>query len=106
MDSQVSLSKGLGLVTTWLVVVVLIVFLPRVAQAVDATGRIGGTVTDSTGATVPDAAVRVTNQTTGAARSMKTDASGEFNFELLPIGLYSLRVEKPGFKVFVVNDIT
>jgi hypothetical protein len=37
---------------------------------------------------------------------MKTDASGDFNFELLPIGLYSVKVERLGFKVFIVKGIT
>ena len=106
MGSQVSLSKRLGIFTTWLLVAVLIGVLPRVAQAQNATGRIVGTVADSTGAVVPDATVTVTNQTTGASRSMKTDASGDFNFELLPIGLYSVKVERLGFKVFIVKGIT
>jgi hypothetical protein len=37
---------------------------------------------------------------------VQTDASGNYSFELLPIGQYSLKIEKPGFKTFVQNDIT
>ena len=113
MDSQVNSSKrpgrnrrGPSLFTRWLLVAVLIGSLPRMAQAVNDTGRIIGTVTDASGAIVPDAAVTITNQATGAFRRMQTDVSGNFNFELLPIGVYSVKVEKAGFKALVQNDIT
>ena len=97
---------GSGLFAKWLLIAVLIASLPKLAEAVNATGRILGTVTDATGATVPDAAVTITNLATGALRHMQTDSSGNFNFELLPIGVYSLKVEKTGFKTLVQNDIT
>jgi hypothetical protein len=106
MKGQTSLLKRLGIFVTSLVVAVLIGFFPKTAQAVNATGRIVGTVSDSSGAIVPDAAITLTNQTTGASRRMQSDASGGFNFELLPIGLYSLRVERSGFKSFSENGIT
>lgn len=108
MDSQVSSSKrpGHGLFAMGLLVAVLIGSLPRTVQAVNDTGRIIGAVTDASGAVVPDAIVTVTNQATGASRQMHADANGNFNFELLPIGQYSVKVEKPGFKTFVESDIT
>ena len=105
MKRQVNLSGGLSLLITFLFAVVLL-FIPRVVQAISATGKILGTVTDASGAIVPDASILLTNQTTGASRSVKTGASGDFDFELLPIGLYTVKVEKAGFKVFVVNSIT
>lgn len=108
MNSQVSCSKrlGPGLFTRWVLVAVLIGSLPRMTRAVNDTGKIIGTVTDASGAIVPDAVVTVINQATGAFRRMQSDASGDFNFELLPIGQYSVKVEKPGFKTFVERDIT
>lgn len=106
MERQAGLLKRLGISAFSLLFAALLGFFPRTGQAVNATGRIVGTVTDSTGAVVPGAAVTVMSQTTGASRRMQTDANGDYNFELLPIGLYSVRVEKSGFKTFSENGIT
>ena len=50
--------------------------------------------------------MRITNQATGAVRRMQTDSSGNFNFALLPIGVYSVKVEKTGFRTLIQNEIT
>jgi hypothetical protein len=61
------------------------------------TGSIRGTVTDPTGAIIPDASVTVTNTQTAQSRSTQTTSSGVFVFPDLPIGSYALEVSKPGF---------
>ena len=48
----------------------------RVAPAQSATATISGTVTDASGAAVPDAAVQVRNIGTGTTQSVKSDAQG------------------------------
>jgi hypothetical protein len=62
------------------------------------TGAIFGTVTDSTGAVIPGATVVVTNQATGVARTLSTDASGFYSAESLVSGLYTVTVSQPGFQ--------
>ena len=58
-----------------------------------ATGAISGTVNDVTGAAVAGAQVQIINQDTGAvARTLKTDASGEFTAPLLPVATYTVKV--------------
>ena len=61
-------------------------------------GRISGAVVDSTGAVVPDAAVTVTNIATNAARTATTDESGFYTVTNLPVGNYTISVERQGFK--------
>ena len=61
------------------------------------TGSIRGTVSDSTGAVIPEASVTVTNTQTAQKRSTQTTSSGVFAFPDLPIGPYELQVSKPGF---------
>jgi hypothetical protein len=61
-------------------------------------GRISGTVIDSTGAVVPDAVVTVTNGATNAARTGTTDESGFYTVTNLPVGTYTVTVERQGFK--------
>jgi outer membrane receptor protein involved in Fe transport len=64
------------------------------------TATFYGTVTDPTGAVIPSATVTLANEETGASISKVTDASGEFVFDFLHIGTYTLRIESQGFKRF------
>lgn len=69
------------------------------------TGSIRGTVRDPSGALISNAQVTVVNQATNETRSFVTDASGSFQFLLLPVGDYTLKVEHPGFKTSVLKNI-
>ena len=57
-----------------------------------------GTVLDPSNAVVPNAAVTLTDQETGAVRASNTDNSGTFRFLNLTPGEYSLSVTVTGFK--------
>src|SRR6184192_3719410 len=61
------------------------------------TGKITGTITDSSGAAVPNAAVSVKSTALLAPRSTHTEADGSYLFDLLPPGTYELTVTAPGF---------
>ncbi len=61
------------------------------------TGTISGTVTDPTGAVIPQAAVTVTNTSTGVVSSTTANASGHYAFLSLPPGTYNLSAVKTGF---------
>jgi hypothetical protein len=75
------------------------------ASAQTNTGRIEGTVQDSTGAVVPNAKVVVTHLATKTRTEITTNLSGAFVANALQLGTYSLTVEAPGFRKTVVNDI-
>jgi hypothetical protein len=60
------------------------------------TGVIRGTVADTSGARIPQAAVTVTNAGTGVARSSTADAEGNFAAQLLPPGDYIVTATAPG----------
>jgi outer membrane receptor protein involved in Fe transport len=66
-------------------------------------GTILGTVTDSSGATVSGAKVTVKNTDTGLTREVTTGDDGSYAVPELPIGNYSITVEKNGFKSGVVT---
>ena len=68
------------------------------AVAQDIFGRIAGTVTDTSGATVPDAKVAIVNEATQIARDATTDEHGYFVADQLPVGTYTVVAEKSGFK--------
>ena len=61
-------------------------------RAQEITGAISGTMTDPSGAAVPNASVTATDVLTGVAWPTKTNSAGVYGFPRLPIGRYSLRV--------------
>jgi outer membrane receptor protein involved in Fe transport len=73
--------------------------------AQEITGNISGTVTDTSGAAVPDAKVDLSNIATGATRSTTTTSAGIFFFTSLPVGDYNITVLKDGFKKAEINTI-
>src|SRR4051812_16100928 len=64
-----------------------------------------GTVTDSSGAVVPDAKVTLLRIETGERRVGATDESGNYSFPLIEQGDYTVSVEKQGFKTQVRTEI-
>ncbi len=72
--------------------------VPMCLLSQEITGTISGTVTDSSGAVIPNASVTVTNLNTKAARNTTTTSAGVFFFTSLPIGDYELKVTKEGFR--------
>src|SRR4051794_31434634 len=85
-------------------VIVPLLFV-NLVQAQESRGTILGRVTDSTGATVPDAEVKVTNVATGLAVSAKTNESGNYSLPFLVAGFYNVTAETTGFKKFVRENV-
>src|SRR5579872_827193 len=69
------------------------------------TGTFLGTVTDSSGAAVPGAAVHVVRTDQPLIREALTDAGGNFRIEQEPVGLYRFEFEKTGFEKVVRSGI-
>ncbi|HEY3579042.1 MAG TPA: ankyrin repeat domain-containing protein [Pyrinomonadaceae bacterium] len=70
------------------------------------TGALRGQVVDSQEATIASASVSLTQAETSEKRSTTTNDNGEFSFEGLEPGTYTLQVEAPGFVKSQVTDIT
>jgi hypothetical protein len=68
-------------------------------------GTILGTVTDSSGAAIAGAAVAVKNLNTGLSRTVTTSEDGTYSVPELPIGTYTVTVEKAGFKRGAVTGL-
>src|SRR5580658_7782232 len=66
---------------------------------------ITGTVTDSTGAVLPDVQVTVTNQATALSHTETTNGSGNYDAESLAPGDYTVSTSKAGFKSESIKDI-
>jgi hypothetical protein len=68
-------------------------------------GSITGTVTDKSGAVVPNAAITLTNQDTGEKRNTQSNTDGVYNFPDIIPGSYTVSASSSGFAVFRVRDI-
>src|ERR687893_1429408 len=71
------------------------------ALAQGTASRVTGTVVDPSGAVIPDATVTLTNEGTQVAFTTQTTSTGNYVFDSVQIGTYTVSVEKSGFKKFV-----
>src|SRR3984893_5523171 len=69
------------------------------------SSSLSGTVTDPTGATVPNATVVARNLRTGVESSSQTDSAGAYLFPSLPIGTYHIEVTATGFRNGVIEAL-
>jgi hypothetical protein len=69
-------------------------------------GTITGTITDPTGAMVPNAAVEAKNMETGVIYTAATSETGNYTLGQLPVGVYQISVTATGFKQYVRSGIT
>ena len=84
---------------------VVLCVVPPSLPAQTATGRLSGTVLDSTGAAIPGAAVTVRSETSGLAVWLETDAAGGFIALALPSGQYSVEAEAEAFQRQIVRTV-
>ncbi len=75
-------------------------------HAQGATATILGTVTDASGAAVPDAMVEVRNTATGVSQNTTSDAQGRFRVPDLGVGDYEVQASKMGFQTVVHRGLT
>ena len=83
----------------------LLLLLSVCAYAAEVTARIKGTVTDPSGAIIPNVTVTATNQDTGVVTTTTTSSTGDYIFQKLPIGTYSVSAAAPGFMRFAATGI-
>src|SRR5437879_6258190 len=110
LANQISHSRrGLGMAmrrpTIFLLATLLLASTATVAVAQRLDGTLRITVSDTTGASVTDARVTVTNEATKVSVSTNVSSEGTYVFPNLLVGSYSITVEKEGFKKYVVKNV-
>src|SRR6476620_2122946 len=70
-----------------------------------ATASLQGTVTDKTQAAIKSAEVTIVNNANGATRTATTNDSGEFRFDLIPAGVYTIKTKASGFSTGEAKDV-
>ena len=102
------LQRNTTYATLFWLVCLCVVFLfgqtPIYAQQTSAT--LVGTLTDATGAVVPNARIKAVNLATGAARDATSDDSGNYSLPFLPAGDYEVTITAQGYKTRKVERLT
>jgi hypothetical protein len=84
----------------------LALLLAGAAALAQVTGSISGTVTDSSGAAIPQAAVTIRDLEMGQARMLTADDHGTYRALALPVGRYEVKAEQSGFQTAVRTGIS
>ncbi len=88
-------------------IVAIVIFLSgSTGLSQNVTSSISGTISDATGAVVPNAKINVHNDGTGQALSVTTDAHGSYTLTNIQPGNYTLSVSAEGFQAETQKGIT
>src|SRR5215470_15628871 len=79
--------------------------VPAIVRAQELRGKISGRVTDSSGAVIPGATVKVTDVARAAASTVTTNEEGLFDAPYLLPGTYQVVVELAGFKKALQDNV-
>ena len=94
-----------GWVSSMLLAIFVLFGQAGTAVAQQDQGAITGTIQDPTGASVPNAAVTLTNVDTGLVLNVTSDASGNYTFSPLKVGNYKVSATAPGFSTTEQNQV-
>src|SRR5919204_1171094 len=98
MNPRTERQNGSSAMTRMLCSIVLLLMAAALIHAQTATtGQVAGTVTDPSGAVVPNARVTL-ESATGEKREITTSADGEYRFPLIAPGIYQVTITAPGFQ--------
>lgn len=89
----------------WVITITLTFLLVSSSYAQTFRGGISGTVTDQSGAVVPNAVIKATNSGTGVTTTKSSSSAGDYIFQDLPLGSYTVSVSAPGFQVIKISKV-
>src|SRR5712664_3715683 len=85
--------------------ILVVLSLAVAANAQTFRGSINGTVTDPSGAVVPNAQVKATETATSIDHNTVTTGDGQFAFQDIPLGMYKVSVAATGFAPYTVDKV-
>src|SRR5215468_6119511 len=108
---EVRMKRTLKPISLWVAFAFTLSILPlrndsSTVFAQSIVGRISGTITDTNGAVLRGANVKITNEATASMRSVIADDNGFYVVTNLPPGNYTITVEQTGFKKSVQAGYT
>src|SRR5882762_1466064 len=110
LNSRAATNGRRALLRGWVVVrtisglfLFLLVAVPALSQTF--RGGINGVITDQSGGVVPVAEIRATNEATGLSYTTASSNAGEFSFQDLPLGSYTIVITAAGFQTAKVDGV-
>ncbi len=100
-----SLALLTGVLACTLSLALLCLSTTNLSAQATASATLQGTVTDKSGAVVPNAEVKINSAATGLTRSTTTGSTGTYRFDLLPAGTYEVRISSKGFATAVFQNV-
>jgi carboxypeptidase family protein/TonB-dependent receptor-like protein len=94
--------RSVGVRVFFSALVLCALVIPAMGQS---TASLSGTISDPTGAAVPNAKVTAINQATSVASTTQSDSDGAYLFSALPIGKYRIEVAASGFQKALVAEL-
>jgi len=88
--------------SSWLVTSLLFVTF---AAAQNFRGGINGSVTDQGGSAIPGATVQITDDATSVTHTTVSSSAGEYSFQDLPLGFYTVSATSGGFETLKVEKV-
>src|SRR4051812_17827085 len=85
--------------------ITLLLSISTALRAQVSSGSIAGQVADQSRAAIANVTVRLTNQGTAVERSVQSDNAGDYLFQVVPPGIYRIRVEAAGFRAMEVSGL-
>jgi hypothetical protein len=98
-------ASGFWMAVLFLGLCALALIRPQPTNADNLYASIRGTVTDQTGAAIPNVTVTATNVSTGVSQQVTTASDGSFTFLQLAVGDYDVKADKTGFERFTAAKI-
>src|SRR5215218_10466972 len=83
--------------------VIALLCVSALAQGVSSS--VNGLVVDPSGASIPGASLKLTNEATGATQIAPSGSEGRFVFPIVPAGTYTLEASSTGFKALHISGI-
>src|SRR5688572_18386702 len=88
----------------WIIALIAVFSCPLHGQSID--GVITGRVEDSSGARIPGVTITLASLALQGERTLVTDEGGNYRFQSLPAGAFTVTYELPGFKTLVPQGIS
>ena len=106
VEKRRGVAKTLSSFLFFLMLSLTVLILSAAGLAQELAATLTGTVTDASGALVPNATLVVHSEDTGAdVRKVTTSSTGNFNITNLPAGTYTVTVQLEGFQKFVASSV-
>ena len=90
----------------WVAASAMMLTISTLSSAQTITGSVNGTVTDQSGAVVPNAIITAHNVDTGVDTKTTSNGTGDYNIRFLQIGHYTVTVSGSGFSNFTSSQFT